>query len=252
MGSETIVDYFKGQKSSYSTAFKKVQKGLSRDDSLSKGRYDAAAFQSLCAQMDKISRLKGEGVPFEKVLDGILPNTVEETFYNGSPSDYRVQPFYYLSAIVATKHIYKDSPDVTIICGEKFTQTVQQMIADGRDYHEGYGGGPLRDCRYPEETGDVLKDMQEGFGSQLGESLRAEGLDPVMDVATETIACTDSLKPYFETWRNQEESITQQQATLREQMRKLEKEALLTKQQQSDAVATELNGFNPFTADPVQ
>ena len=153
MDSKKIIDHFKNeeQQFSYLKSFKKVQEGLEWSTTLTGNRYDAVAFECLCSKMDRIAKSKNEGDSLEEVLDGILPNTILETYYNGSPSDPRIQPFHYLASIVAAKHIFADTPDVAKICGAKFTQAVQQMIADGRDYHDGCGGGPLRDCRNPED-----------------------------------------------------------------------------------------------------
>ena len=247
MGSEEIMGYFKDKQNSYSATFRKVQKQIPRFTTLSEGRYDAVAFDALCIKMDKFAKLKDEGVTFEEVLDGILPKDIKETYYNGSPSDSRVQPFHYLSNIIAVKHIYQDVPGVVEACGEKFTQTVRQMIADGATYVDGAGGGPLRDCKYPERTGEELSDMQEGFNAEIGETLRQEGLGPVVEVAQETIACTDLLKPYFKDMRTEESKIEAEISSCRQRMNELEDQAVIVRQQGGAAVVGQLAAFNPFT-----
>ena len=246
-----IVDYFKG-KGLYSTAFSKVQKQIEGRTTLSSGRYDAKAFECLCDKMDKISDLKTKGLTLEEALDSVLPKSVKEIYDNGIPMDYRIQPFYYLSSIMAIKHIYSEQPEVAKLCGEKFTATVQQMVSDSVNYKAGRGVGVLRDCSCPEEAGYHLQDMQEGFNSELGETLRAEGLGPVMEVAQETIACTDMIKPYFEDMRLEEGKIQEERSVLELQLRKLDERAEIVKLEGSNAIVSSLEGFNPFAVAPEQ
>lgn len=251
MSSETIVSYFKDKKSSFANAFSGVQKNLERFTPLAEGRYDALAFECLCEKMDDFSKMKNEGVSFEDALKKVLPTSIDATYYNGSPSDSRIQPFYYLSSIIAVKHIY-GGQDATKACGEKFTEAVQQMVKDRINYQDGSGGGPLRDCRDPEKTGEYLEDMQGAFNSELGETLRSAGLGPVIDVAEETIKCTDALAPHFEGMRTKEHEIDQERASLTNSLRALDKKEHLVRQEESVTVIESLDNFNPFADDLAQ
>lgn len=251
MDSKKIIDHFRDRNSTYTASFRNVQKQIPRFTPLAEGRYDAAAFKCLCINLDNITQQKNDGVPLRNVLKDLLPATIEEANYH-IVSDSRVKAFCYLSSIIAAQHVYSDVSGVSKTCAKKFTDTVKKMVKDSTAYKCGHEGGPLRDCDEPEQTGEYLEDMQACFKSELGETLRENGLSPVIEIAQETIAYTNSLKPYFIGWRTQEAEIAKERVVLQEALRDLDSKAEQVNIEGSGAVIENLEGFNPFLNNPEQ
>ena len=109
-----IVNYFKEKSTfTYSDAFSKVKKKLGNKESLIiRQTIYGRALEDLCKSMDSIVAEKESGRGLKEALDSVLPSSYDDVLRGGYSTDGRVQPFVFLSSIVAAVSYNKPPSDV--------------------------------------------------------------------------------------------------------------------------------------------